>query len=278
MKRIVIPLIFSLIILTLFFFYENGSFSDKRLRVVFCDVGQGDAIYIRTPDGVDILVDGGPGSSVLECLSKYMPLTDRKIELVFATHPDSDHISGLVAVLRSYKVDSFNTVAAEKDTKIFRDMRALIAENNIPYRELVVGNKFSTPDGVNITTLWPEKNYENSDSNDHSLVKILSYGDFDLLLTGDVSFEILNSLALGGTDIEIFKLPHHGSKTGVDDSTMAKIGAKLAIISAGKSNSYGHPHPSVISLLNKYNMDYLRTDERGHIEIITDGKSTKIVN
>ena len=101
MKKILIPIVISALALVFLFFYQTGQLSDKVLKVVFCDVGQGDAIYIRTPGSIDILIDGGPDKKVLNCLSENMPLVDREIELVFATHPDADHISGLVNVLKS---------------------------------------------------------------------------------------------------------------------------------------------------------------------------------
>src|SRR3989338_2268033 len=117
MKKILIPIVISALALVFLFFYQTGQLSDKVLTIVFCDVGQGDAIYIRTPGSIDILIDGGPGKKVLKCLSDNMPVWDREIELIFATHPDADHITGFVSVIQSYSVKSFDTVSATKDTK-----------------------------------------------------------------------------------------------------------------------------------------------------------------
>src|SRR3990170_3837678 len=104
MNRILIPVAISILALIFLFSYQSGQSSDKVLAVVFCDVGQGDAIYIRTPGQVDILIDGGPDKKVLKCLSENMPVWDREIELVFATHPDADHITGLVNVIHEFSV------------------------------------------------------------------------------------------------------------------------------------------------------------------------------
>ena len=277
MYKILIPIFFSVLALTFLYFYQAQTFSDKQLHVVFCDVGQGDAIYIRTPGNVDILVDGGRNSKVLDCLSKHMPFWDRDIELVFATHPDADHIGGLADVIQSYRVISFNTVSASKDTSVFRNLQSLVRGKKIPYKELVAGDSFSLSDDVKIQTKWPTAGFESKDSNEYSLIQVLSYGEFDLLLTGDITYQILNTIELP-IAIEVFKLPHHGSKTGVDSLTFEKIRTYLAVISAGKNNSYHHPHPSVLNLLNKYHVPYKRTDEVGSIEVITDGVNTKIIN
>lgn len=277
MKKILIPISISILALIFIFSYQSGQLSDKVLMVVFCDVGQGDAIYIRTPGSIDILVDGGPDKKVIGCLSNNMPVLDREIELVFATHPDADHIAGLVDVIQSYSVKSFNTVAAEKKTKIFETLKKTISEKKVPYREIRAGSKFTLSDGVTIETKWPKAGFSSQDTNEHSLVQLLKFGNFDLLLTGDMTYQILNSLDFGWDSIEVLKLPHHGSKTGVNNSTFEKIHTLLAVISAGKNNSYHHPHRSVLNLLRKHKIEYKRTDIEGEIKIVTDGKTTKVL-
>ena len=277
MRKIIISLLISGLALIFIFSYQSGQLSDKVLTIVFCDVGQGDAIYIRTPGEADILVDGGPGNKVLGCLSKNMPFWDREIELVFATHPDADHIGGLVDVIQSYSVKSFNTVAAEKKTKISETLKKTISEKRVPYQEITAGSKFTLSDGVVIETKWPREDFSSQDTNEYSLVQLLKFGDFDLLLTGDITYQILDNLDLNLNSIEVFKLPHHGSKTGVDNSTFEKIHTLLAVISAGKNNSYHHPHPSVLNLLKKFGVEYKRTDEDGSIKIVTDGQTTKVL-
>ena len=278
MKKILIPIVISALALVFLFFYQTGQLSDKVLKVVFCDVGQGDAIYIRTPGSIDILIDGGPDKKVLNCLSENMPLWDKEIELVFATHPDSDHISGLIEVLRNYRVSSFNTVSASKETKVFSELSNLIKSGKIPYKELTAGDKFRLSDGVSINTLWPKSGFLSNDTNDFSLVQILKFGNFDLLLTGDISSKILDSLDFSNLSVKALKLAHHGSKTGTDETTIQKIHPEFAAISAGKNNSYHHPHPSVLSHLKKYNVEYKRTDQSGDIKIVTHGKTTKVLN
>lgn len=259
------------------YFYQSTNLSDKTLHVIFCDVGQGDGILIRTPTGADIIVDGGPkNGKMVACLAKYMPFWDHEIELVFATHPDADHIGGLIDVLKSYRVISFNTSTDIKGTATFDSLKTELAKQKLRFRLISTGDKFTLSDGVSISTLWPTPGFVSSDSNEYSLVQILKYGDFHALLTGDITYQILDTLDFPDS-FQVLKLPHHGSKTGVDGSSFEKIRTYLAIISAGKNNRYHHPHPSVIALLKKYNIPYKRTDEAGSIEVITDGKTTKVI-
>lgn len=262
-----------------FYFYQSANLSDKTLlHIIFCDVGQGDGILIRTPSGADIVVDGGPqNGKMAACLAKYLPFWDHDIELMFATHPDADHIGGLVDVIESYTVKSFDTSGETKETNVFKKLNSLITEKKIPARIIATGDKFTFSDGVSLETKWPDQGFASSDTNEHSLVQILKYGDFRALLTGDITYQILDTLDFPDS-FQVFKIPHHGSKTGVDEETFHKIRAYFVPISAGKNNKYHHPHPSVIALLKKYGIFYRRTDEVGSIEIVTDGKATRVVN
>lgn len=278
MKKILIPILLSFTVLSFLFFYQSKELSDARLHIIFCDVGQGDGILIRTPTGVDIVIDGGPANGkMVACLTKYLPFWDREIEVMFATHPDADHIGGLLDVIQSYRVISFNTVSVKSKTLIYKALKNGIKKRNIPYREITIGDKFTFSDGVELETYWPDREFEAESTNEYSLVQVLKYKDFEVLLTGDITYQILNTLLIPDS-FEIFKLPHHGSKTGIDDGTLKKIKSNLAVISVGKSNRYHHPHPSILGFLSKYHLDYVRTDTRGSIEIVTDGVSTRLVN
>lgn len=257
--------------------WQNFKFYDGRLHVVFCNIGQGDAIFIRTPSGADILVDGGRDESVLSCLAAHMPLWDRDLELVFATHPDADHIGGLESVLKTYTVKSFNTSKKSSSTQVFARIQAVIKREKIPFNFVYAGDSFSLSDGIKIEHFWPSHKYvltdtpSNTDTNSFSLVQVVSFGNFKTLLTGDIEYQILDTVFGSSLAINIFKLPHHGSKTGVDDATFGLIKSQLAIISAGKNNSYHHPNPSVLELLKKYSLPYKRTDIEGEVEVVTDG-------
>jgi competence protein ComEC len=277
MKQKLLICLFSILSLIGIFIWQNFKFYDGNLHIIFCDVGQGDAIFIRSPQGADILIDGGPDESVLGCLENNMPFWDRDIELIFATHPDSDHIAGLESVLKTYTVKSFNTSKKSSETQVFKRIQDLIKNKNIPLRFVYANDTFTLSDGLVVEHVWPTKEFVlqdasgNMDTNSFSLVQIISFGNFKTLLTGDIEYQILNTLFPSSLNIDIFKLPHHGSKTGVDDATFSLITAKLGIISAGKNNRYNHPHPSVLDFLKKYNLPYKMTSRDGEVRIVSDG-------
>lgn len=281
MKIKLLILALSFIFLTGVFVYEKSLFFDGKLHVVFCDVGQGDGIFIRTPRGADILVDAGADDKIMKCLNRHMPFWDRDLELLFATHPDADHIGGFESVLKSFTVKSFNASKKSKNTAVFARIQKLIDEKKIPFRYLFAGDIYTTSDGVKIRIDWPsfefvQNNEKNSDTNSFSLVGLISYGKFEALLTGDAESGILNRIYSSGLSPDVFKLPHHGSKTGVDGKTFELIKPGLSIISAGRNNRYHHPSPETISLLKKYNLEYKSTVDRGDIEVISDGQTSKL--
>ncbi len=259
-------------------FFQFIQYSDKRLHVYFCDVGQGDGILMRTPLGLDILVDAGPNDKILDCLSKYMPLWDREIELAFATHPDADHIGGYRYILKGYRIKQFNIPKKDSKTGIFKSLMRQLKDDHIPVRYLVYGDKYITPDGIVLETFWPtqefvSQNMASDSTNSFSLVQLISYGKFTMLLTGDIEKERLHTIFPNGLSVDIFKLPHHGSKTGADDSTFQLVKSKLDILSVGLRNRYNHPSPVILKLLKTYSVPFFRTDEKGDIEIVTAGET-----
>lgn len=274
--------------LGLIFFYQYSRFNDNKLHVVFCDVGQGDAIFIRTPKGLDILIDGGPDNSVLSCLSNHMPFWDRTIEIVALTHPHADHLVGLIGVLKRYKVDLFITEKLENKTESFREFARIVQNKKINNRYVFAGDKLRIKDGVVLQVLSPSKEFLQRTSPSGvigesgefaSLVLFLSYGQFDTFLTGDSQVlelaEALQTASQGEAlqEIEVFQVPHHGSKTGLNQELVDQINPKLAVISVGKNNKYGHPHKEVMELLNGSKVKILRTDQNAEVEIVSDGKN-----
>lgn len=279
MKKYLLLFALSLFVLGTTAIYQYAKYTDKKLHITFCNVGQGDSIFIRTPQGADILIDGGPASNVLDCLANHMPFWDRDIEIIYLTHPDADHLTGLIDVFEKYNVLYFGTSDAPKDTDVFKQLNQHIAVESIKKNFIYRGDSVKLSDGVAIKTLWPTVEYTHSgeeDTNNYSLTQDLSYGSFHVLLTGDIPFQILNSIMPTLTDIDVFKPPHHGSKTGVDEYTFQHILPKAAVISVGKKNRYGHPNNGVLGILQQNNIPYYRTDEMGDIEFVTDGKTWKI--
>ncbi len=264
---------------------------DNNLHLVFCDVGQGDATLISY-QSVQVLIDGGPDGRVINCLSENMPIWDRTIETVVLTHPQADHFGGLIEVIDKYDVGQFivNQIAPSADTAGFWELRKRIINEGNEIHSPQAGEEIQIGE-VKLSILWPKQKLGDSDLwqdknadrqavlgtasvggdlNDTSVILELSYGDFQALLTGDISSLVDNKLSL--EDVEVLKVAHHGSKYSTSSQFLDKISPELAVISVGK-NSFGHPTSEVLDRLAEKGIRISRTDENGEIKITTDGKT-----
>lgn len=283
-KVILIGIVLALL-LGVFSIYEFIRFNDGKLHLIFCNVGQGDGILIRTPSGLDIVNDGGPDDSILSCLSRHMPFWDRKIELMLLSHPHADHMTGMISILNSYKVSAFATEKLSNTTAIYRKLAKALEDKNIKTQYIYAGDSFQIPDGLNFKILGPSEEFTKRTSPNGkigetkefaSLISLVSFGEFDLILTGDSQVEGLKeALADSFGPIEVFQVPHHGSKYGMDLEILDILKPKLAVISVGK-NKYGHPSSIVLKILDELKIPFLRTDQHGDVEIVSDGKSFSI--
>ena len=251
------------------------TFADNEfLEVCFFDVGQGDAIFIETPDQKQILIDGGPDKIILEKLNKTIAFYDRTIDLIILTHPDADHITGLIEVLKYYDVKYILTSGVEKDTAVYRKWRELIEEKNIPLILAQSGQKIFLDENIFLEIIWPEQSLIESFSkpaNNASIVGKLVYGDIEFLLTGDIEKKVENYLVNQNLNLEsdILKAPHHGSKTSSSYNFVEMINPQASVISVGRDNQYKHPNDEVLERLK--NSVIYRTDEDGDIKILTNG-------
>lgn len=271
---------------------------DGKLHIVFCDVGQGDAAYIRFPDGHDMVIDGGPSDAVLHCLGRHMPFWDRHIDIVSLTHPQKDHMQGIISILKRYSVGSLLRSDVTSSSDGFALLQESLRRAKTPVRFMSQGNRVQIG-AVEIRYLWPSQEQiakgqraENSfaqsqktssdarvlgaqtgDLNDYSLVQLLQYKSFDVLFTGDADDHVedhYTGLQLGVPPLEVLKVPHHGSKTGMTGAFVDWASPLFSIVSVGK-NSYGHPSNTALDSLNRKKSRIVRTDERGDIEIVSDG-------
>ena len=252
------------------------------LEVHFFDVGQGDTVFIETPQRHRILIDGGPSSIILEKLSKEMSFWDRTIDLIILTHPEADHLSGLNEVLKRYKVENILWTGIVRDTAEYKEWLKLINEGKAKIFLAKAGQKISTRN-ILLELLFPFENLEGKefkDSNNTSIVGKLVFGDISFLFTGDIYKEVEKELIGGGVDFDsdILKISHHGSRTSTSEEFLKEVSPEIAIISVGKNNSYNHPHQEVLEILSKYGINVLRTDEQGDIKIISDGKNYALSN
>jgi competence protein ComEC len=268
-----------------------GSLPDGKLHIFICNVGQGDAVYVRFPDGRDMLVDGGPGDTVLQCLGRHMPFWDRKINLVVNSHPQNDHLAGLISVLHRYTVDYVvrSDVAGASD--VYAQFADAIKTQHIPERLVTRGERISVG-SASISVIWPSDSQialmhpagnilgatSDSNLNDGSLVFFLRYGSFDALFPGDADSHVEGRYTgdqLADGQVEVLKVPHHGSKTGMTQGFVDWVKPALSVISVGK-NSYGHPSSEAISMLQNIGSRILRTDKEGDIEVVSDGQGFSV--
>lgn len=285
MRKYLLFAIVSIILLVGVGVYQYFYFNDGRLHVVFCDVGQGDAIFVRTPNHKYILIDGGPDKSVLNCLAGHMGFWEHSLDMVMLTHPHLDHFMGLYYMLERYAVSSFNTERLVNRTGIFGEFQKKVEDKKIPERRVLAGDKYRIGD-VTIEVEAPTRELLARASPDGyigetgelaSLIMKISYKDFDLLLTGDAQSLALEQVVTDNhSSIDVLQVPHHGSDTGLSSVVLEKTDPRLAVISVGRGNRYGHPNKEVIEMLREAGVKALRTDQAGDIEIVSDGKMWRV--
>ncbi len=252
---------------------------DKFLHVYFLDVGQGDSIYVRTMNNVDMLIDGGPCNNVLSELGDIMPFYDRKIEYILLTHPHADHVSGLIEVIKRYEVGRIISTDAVHTSNEYLEWLTTIKEKNIPFQLIRNGDVINLDEDVEFRIFWPENSYrdKNIDNlNNTSIVGKLTYNNIDFMLTGDAEDEVQNAIlknySADELQSEIYKVAHQGSKDSANEDFIKAINPELSIIFAGVDNKFGHPHQIALDLLSSINSEILRTDQNSRIEVISDGQ------
>lgn len=281
MNKYSIIFIIALVFLAGYGIFEYLKYNDGKLKIVFCDVGQGDAIYIRTASNLDILIDGGPDKKVLDCLSNNMPFWDRELDAVILTHPHADHFAGLIHVLDGYSVKTFYESEVREDSDIYNLLRLKLAEKNLSANKLTAGGILRDSSNFKLTFLWPrlnrnreiDQNRTNMNLNDISLVGILEFGNFSVLFPGDAEAKVLENIENQISDIDVIKIPHHGSRGGLTKDQMEKLSSDLAIIMVGKNNKFKHPSDEIINLLEANKVKVLRTDIDGEIRLVSDGNT-----
>ena len=256
-----------------------------ELTVAFLDIGQGDAIFIEAPNGNQILVDGGPDAKVLHELGAVMPWYDKSLDMIVITNPDKDHIAGFIDILKRFDVGSVLEPGTQSKTLTHTTLQELIKEKEIPKTLARRGMKIILDDTpgreVILTVLFPDRDVSMETTNDGSIVARLTYGETEVMLTGDAPIGVENHL-LSITDSstpqflrlesDILKAGHHGSKTSSSEEFVKMVNPQYAVISCGKENKYGHPNDETLATLAKFPLKLFRTDQLGTIIMKSDGK------
>ncbi len=252
------------------------AFPSHVLTVSFLDIGQGDSIFIEGPTGAQVLVDGGPGSSVLRELGSRMPFFDRSIDAVIESHPDKDHIGGLSDVIRRYDVSYFMEPGIPHDTSAAAALeRALNEEEGLQRGIARRGMRLLLGGGAYADILFPDRDVQDVETNTGSIVMRVVYGENEFLLNGDspVSIEkYLVALDAEKLQSDVLKAGHHGSRTSSSEIFVNAVRPKYAVFSRGCNNSYGHPHAEVVTLFQKLRIPTLDTCKEGTITFSSDGQ------
>jgi len=262
----------------------NGSRPDGRLHVTVLDVGQGDAILLEGPAGGRMLIDAGPDPDrLLMLLDQRIPTWDRRLDVVVLTHPHEDHVAGLALLLTRYRVGAVVETGMPGPGPSDAAYRAELAARGKQTRVVAAGDQLWL-DGARLDVDWPLPNsvpHEPPDSgkeiNDTSIVLELHFGARDMLFPGDAEEEIdplLLATGLAdrvGPQLDVLKVAHHGSRTATTDTLVVALRPRIAVISVGTDNDYGHPAPETLARLENVDTEVYRTDLDGSVEISTDG-------
>jgi len=254
---------------------------DEKLNIYFFDVGQGDSILIQK-DSWQILVDGGPDDIVIEKISTVMPIDDRKIEEIIITHPHADHIFGLNEIIKRYEIGKIVLTNIEYDSETYKNVLTTINERKIKTTTPSVGEVEYVFDRGKIIYLWPGKEVSKFESNlnNSSIVFRFDYSNFNCIFSGDAEIEswieIFKDQKKYLENIVAIKIPHHGSRTGLNENMTDILNPDIAVISLGLNNKFGFPHQEILDNLEKTGTKVYRTDQEKTVNIKTNGESWEI--
>ncbi len=242
------------------------------------DVGQGDAILIRSPEGKTALVDAGPSHHVVELLRQR---NVKAIDLVVVSHHHQDHYGGMSEVIKTYRPKVFLATDSSHTTPHYLRLLQLVRDSGMQAifptdapRKLQLGSV--------LLTVLPQPPEDPNDENNNSIGIGVQYGSFTMLLTGDSQAHERAFWEMNSPDLirnsTVLKLAHHGSKDGTDARWLDLVRPRLAVASMGRGNEFGHPHPQTLALLERRDIPVLRTDLDGTIEIASDGERWQVVS
>ena len=256
---------------------------DRRGVLTFAalDIGQGDALWIESPTGTQVVVDGGPANALLRELPRVLPWYDKHIDMLVVTNPDKDHYEGFLSLLKNYSVDAVLESGTLSKTDTYALLEKEIADKHIPRILGRRGEVVDLGDGARFEILFPDRDVTNTSSNDGSLVMRLVYGDTSVLLQGDSTANVEHYLfGLDGTRLKstILKAGHHGSRTSSTLEYVQEVAPQFAVMSSGALNSYGHPHKETLDTFERLGIPALDTCVMGRIVFHSDGTKFTLEN
>lgn len=240
-----------------------------EMQVHFIDVGQGDSILIESPSGKTMLIDGGVKGAGQQIVSYLKELGINKLDIVVATHPDADHIGGLIPVLDNMTIEQFYDSGKVHTSQTFEEMLTRIDEKNIPYHVPKIGDDIEFDKDVNVKVL--NANDQATDNNDASIVLKMTYGNVSFLLTGDAGVALEKEMLQYDVKATVLKAGHHSSNTSSSEEFIQAVKPEVTILSYGEDNKYGHPHAEIVDRLQAIGSKIYATADLGTITVSTDG-------
>jgi len=267
-------------LLAIFIFFGFSNLPSENLEVVFLDVGQGDAIFIRMPQNQKILIDAGPAGEILPPLAEELGFFERKIDLAILTHPDTDHIAGFVEVLKRFEIEKILLTGVQHETEWYREILRQISKKEIPTIIADAQTDFDFGGGVILDIFWPMESLVGkipADANAASIAARLTFGQTALVLTGDldVNSEKETLKTSQNLSAQIFKLGHHGAATSNSAEFFAAVNPEIAIVSAGAENKFNHPNPEVLERVKS--AEILETAKEGSVKLVSDGVAWRLI-
>jgi len=257
--------------------YLNPPDEGSWVRLDVIDVGQGDSLLLTSSDGETMLIDAGPAAAKDDVLYFLQQRNITKLDYVIATHPHEDHIGSMAAIIRTYPIGTFYLPDATHTTATFRAMIEALEDANCDVVAAEAGTEIAWQMGK-AQFIAPQSGFSDADLNNASAVLHLRFGDTAFLLTGDAERISEQAMLDAFSDIraQVLKVGHHGSSTSTTAAFLAAVNPKIALISCGADNSYGHPHRETIAGLSSVSAAIYRTDLHGSISVLSDGYAVYI--
>lgn len=266
---LLVMFVVTLFMVSLFFTQKNN------LKIIFLDVGQGDATLIKTPLGKNILIDTGAKNNLGTKISPYIHPSRRSIDLLILTHPDLDHIGGSLSILKQYDVKNVLHSGLLAGVPLYSAIADEVSYQNISVYEASAGQRVYIEPNVYIDIYSPHENIESFDANEYSIISHIHYGKNSLFITGDATkLNESDLVEVYGNSLgaDILKIGHHGSQTSTLSSFVEAVNPQYGVISAGCDNRFGHPHAKVLTTLFQNNVNLLETCSEGDIVFESNGR------